>query len=314
MKQLLLGVFAAICIAMIAQNVIAHSGDAGAPVAAQSFDNGYQNSAAPSGTPLPDLNATNAASGFATMSAAQTQGAAEQTRSAALTRDAQTQIAGDITATAVMDQATIVAAQKTELAAGILILAETITAAPTQRWRNEYHWWATENALATEAQARATIDERERVQEDQLDRAAAAGYNLLLWGGPIMLLVILFMIGSAAAWLIKGQRGAQAQVIVDGARTIPGVSGGKPRELVTDGERAQLIAFVDQCREASGDDARRITPQSEFASKETWSVMVRLLTRMGLVTPERGSGNGTTLNGNLTLAGLALALRKGTTA
>jgi hypothetical protein len=92
------------------------------------------------------------------------------------------------------------------------------------------------------------------------------------------------------------------------------VSGGKPRELVTDGERAQLIAFVDQCREASGDDARRITPQSEFASKETWSVMVRLLTRMGLVTPERGSGNGTTLNGNLTLAGLALALRKGTTA
>lgn len=313
MLRYLLGGFAAICLFMIAKSVIEHAPQP----AAAGFADGQQNivtAPMPTGSTTPDLNATAAASGKSTMDAANTATGNERATQAEGTRMASTQTPMAWTAQAADAQRQQAEAEREKVLAEVQILAGTITAAPTSQWKTEVAYWPTMQAQQTQAVYDQQLADRQRWWGRVMNDLTGALIPVLLASVMLAALVSAVVMPAALSWRLQGVNGGQAQATVEAARSVTVNENKQSRQMVTDGERAQLIAFVDECIKTSGPDARQITPQSEFESAETWSQMVRRLRAMSLVTPQRGNGNGTDINGGLTLSGLALALRKGTTA
>lgn len=265
-------------------------------------------------TPTPNPLVLTEASSNATHSAALTALANDQATQDAGTRIASTQTPAAWTAEAVDVEQQRQASVRDKALLEAQLLAGTITAAPTSQWKTEVAYWPTMKAEQTQAAFDQDLADRRRWWSRINNELLSVLMPALLVCLILAMTVSSIVMPAALSWRLQGVNGGQAQATVEAARSVTVNENKQSRQMVTDGERAQLIAFVDECIKTSGPDARQITPQSEFESAETWSQMVRRLRAMGLVTPQRGNGNGTDINGGLTLSGLALALRKGTTA
>lgn len=287
------------------------------------FDDGQQNAeaaVAPTAsativmTPTPNPLVLTEASSNATHGAALTALANDQATHDTGTRIASTQTPAYWTAEAVDVEQQRQASVRDKALLEAQLLAGTVTAAPTSEWKTEVAYWPTMQAQQTQAAYDQQLADRQRWWGRVMNDLTGALIPVLLASVMLAALVSAVVMPAALSWRLQGVNGGQAQATVEAARSVTVNENKQSRQMVTDGERAQLIAFVDECIKTSGPDARQITPQSEFESAETWSQMVRRLRAMSLVTPQRGNGNGTDINGGLTLSGLALALRKGTTA
>lgn len=264
-----------------------------------------------------DALATVEASNRATADTAGTQRAATGTAEIAGTAAARTATSDAWTATAVLDAATLRAAEQTEVALRVAILAETLTAAPPLQTQDELMRWHTQHAVETQRAVSATRDAREATQEATLDSSVYGATWLLVWGGALILLVGLGLAAWSLSYLILGQRGAQAMVTVEGPRTIPVTQGRERTQLVVDRKRAGLIAFVEAARRIAGDDATVIPPERAFVaaghrSKAWRKLMIDELVALGLVDePQPGNGGGTGIADDRTLADIADVLEKG---
>jgi len=194
------------------------------------------------------------------------------------------------------------------------LLAGTITAAPTSEWKTEVALWPTVEAQMTQA----AFDQQTADNARKWGRIAADAWSLVLVAIPVSVILALIVssvvMPNAFSWRLQGVSGGQAQAsVVAAARTVPVTENKKTREVVMDADRAQLIRFVDMCRSLSGDDAKTITPQNDerIRSKEWWRQCVRALGELDLVDASQGSGHGTTITHDRTLADLADVLRKG---
>lgn len=268
-------------------------------------------------TATPNVNETDAASGKATMDAANTASANDQATQDTGTRIAQTQTPAAWTAQAidVEQQREAAARDKTLLEAQLL--AGTITAAPTSQWKTEVALWPTIEAQMTQA----AFDQQTADNARWWGRIAADAWSLVLVAIPVSVIIGLvvssIVMPNAFSWRVQGVSGGQAQAAVVAAQTIPGKSGGKPRELIKDAQRAKLIEFVDICIELGGRNLTQIPAQSVFVAngylnKKWRDDLIAALNYHGLVEkPEPGKGGGTDIADERTLAQLADVLRKG---
>lgn len=255
------------------------------------------------------------ASSNATHSSALTALANDQATQDTGTRIASTQTPAYWTAEAVDVEQQREAAVRDKALLEAQLLAGTVTAAPTSEWKTEVAVWPTIEAQMTEAKDAQIMADNAR----WWGHVAADAWSLVLVAIPVSIILALIVssvvMPNAFSWRVQGVSGGQAQAsVVAAARTVPVTENKKTREVVMDADRAQLIRFVDMCRSLSGDDATTITPQNDerIRSKEWWRQCVKALGELDLVDASQGSGHGTTIKHDRTLADLADVLRKGT--
>lgn len=263
-------------------------------------------------TATPNANETDAASGKATMDAANTASAHDQATQDTGTRIAQTQTPAAWTAEAVDVEQQHAAAARDKTLLEAQLLAGTITAAPTSQWKTEVAVWPTIEAQMTQAKDAQIMADNAR----WWGHVAADAWSLVLVAIPVSVIIALIVssivMPNAFSWRVQGVSGGQAQAAVEAAQSIPGKKGGKPHELIKDEERAKLIEFVEACRRISGDGSTMITPQSQFGSDAGWDGFVKQLKWLGLVKTKPGNEGGTRIAGGRTLVQLADVLREGT--
>ncbi len=233
------------------------------------------------------------------------------------TRIAQTQTPAAWTAEAVDVEQQREAAVRDKALLEAQLLAGTITAAPTSEWKTEVAYFPTMIAQQTQA----AFDQQTADNARKWERIAADAWSLVLVAIPVSIIIALvvssIVMPNAFSWRVQGVSGGQAQAAVVAAQTIPGKSGGKPRELIKDGQRAKLIEFVDICIELGGRHLTQIPAQSVFVAngylnKKWRDDQIDALVYHGLVKkPEPGKGGGTDIADERTLAQLADVLRKG---
>lgn len=260
----------------------------------------------PSATP--DVLATQAAAMQASADAANAMRAATGTAMIEGTAQARTATAEAWTATAVMDQVTLVAASKTEIMLEVAMLAATVTAWPTSVQQTREAGWATMNAQNTRIVAQATVDAREAEQSEVVDVSLYWATLAIVCGVPVLVLIGLVYLIVALSWRVQGEGGGKAQATVEGTRSI---ARSRAEPLVVDQARAALIEFVEQCISKSGPGSTTITPQSQFPGDSGWDGYVRDLVSMGLATTKPGNGGGTRIADGMTLADLRDLLRNG---
>lgn len=295
MLRYLLGGFAAICLFMIAKSVIEHAPQP----AAAGFADGQQNiTSAPSATsamlsPTVDAFATMVAAGHD----AETFSAATWTAQLAQTAAVQTQVAGNWTSTAISDETTQVAAQKTETGLRVSILVETLTAIPPMQTMTSD---ARAVAAATQwahGNQTATVEAREAGQAVVLDDAVQIASIGLVCSAPAVILYGLYAVFAALGWFIKGKRGgqAQAQVIeVETRAPIPTTTAGEtsaPLSRYTPIEHLVLRALGRMARpEMGGPDAAMLTSAPTFADNRTRDKVRDALIASGLAISVNGVG------------------------
>lgn len=233
------------------------------------------------------------------------------------TRIAQTQTPAAWTAEAVDVEQQREAAVRDKALLEAQLLAGTITAAPTSEWKTEVAFFPTMIAQQTQA----AFDQQTADNARKWERIAADAWSLVLVAIPVSVIIGLvvssIVMPNAFSWRVQGVSGGQAQAAVVAAQTIPGKSGGKPRELIKDAQRAKLIEFVDICIELGGRNLTQIPAQSVFVAngylnKKWRDDQIAALIYHGLVEkPEPGKGGGTDIADERTLAQLADVLRKG---
>jgi len=268
-------------------------------------------------TATPNANETDAASGKATMDSANTASANDQATQDVGTRIAQTQTPAAWTAQAVDVEQQREAAVRDKVLLEAQLLAGTITAAPTSEWKTEVAYFPTMIAQQTQA----AFDQQTADNARKWERIAADAWSVVLVAFPVSIIIALvvssIVMPAAFSWRVQGVSGGQAQAAVVAAQTIPGKSGGKPRELIKDAQRAKLIEFVDICIELGGRNLTQIPAQSVFVAngylnKKWRDDQIAALIYHGLVEkPEPGKGGGTDIADERTLAQLADVLRKG---
>jgi hypothetical protein len=266
-------------------------------------------------TPTPNPLVLTEASSNATHGAALTALANDEATRDTGTRIASTQTPAYWTAVAVDVEQQREAAVRDKVLLEAQLLAGTITAAPTSEWKTEVAVWPTIEAQMTQA----AFDQQTADNARKWGRIAADAWSLVLVAIPVSIIIALvvssIVMPAAFSWRVQGVSGGQAQAaVVSAARTVPVNENKKTRDVVLDADRAQLIRFVDMCRAWSGDDATTITPQNDerIRSKEWWRQCVKALGELDLVDASQGSGHGTAIKHNRTLADLADVLRKGT--
>lgn len=265
-------------------------------------------------TPTPNPLVLTEASSNATHSTALTALANDQA-----TRDTGTRIASTQTPAYWTADANAIAKQQAEAARNktlleVQLLAGTITAAPTSQWKTEVAYWPTMIAQQTQAAFDRQTFDRQRWWSGIMNELIGALVPAALVCLILAMAVSAIVFPAAFSWRLQGVSGGQAQAsVVAAARTVPVTENKKTREVVMDADRAQLIRFVDMCRSLSGDDATTITPQNDerIRSKEWWRQCVKALGELDLVDASQGSGHGTAIKHNRTLADLADVLRKG---